>query len=272
VDQQDLMAVLNWLNDGNPNSQGLDSAETESSGLNPNDPTPDASGINPKLVAKPVYPALERHQRTEAEWKHHERAVVFHEWWDRFDQEFGLQLPHTPVRVEETLRQNCLGYFHPGHNEFGLRMEIAIAQNGSEGDRWQLDRGDMLGTLLHEMLHLYQELNGKAGKNNYHNKEYREKALGVGLIVDDRGHQDYAAESAFLDLLRRHGIPLPRLWLVSRGLVPVGGNPSPKPNGPRGGKSKLKLWMCACGIRARVAVPHFRAVCLHCNGPFVLKT
>ena len=40
---------------------------------------------------------------------------------------------------------------------------------------------DVLGTLLHEMVHHWQQHNGEPGKKGYHNQQWAEKMLDVGL-------------------------------------------------------------------------------------------
>lgn len=45
----------------------------------------------------------------------------------------------------------------------------------------------ILSTLVHEMCHLEQEVFGKPSRNAYHNKEWAEMMLRVGLIPSDTG-------------------------------------------------------------------------------------
>lgn len=56
-------------------------------------------------------------------------------------------------------------------NGFGLDDEVVLNTR-------HLDRpmAEVLRTLLHEMLHQWQQRLGTPGKNNYHNQEYRDKA------------------------------------------------------------------------------------------------
>ena len=113
----------------------------------------------------------------------------------------------------------------------------------------------MLGTLLHELLHAWQQSHGKPGKHNYHNKEFREKARTFGLVIDHRGYTEYEPQSCFTELLARHGVTIPQL--------------PPIRTLPRQfhGTSKLKLWTCGC-TRVRVAIADFQAVCLKCGNLF----
>ncbi|MFC1783559.1 hypothetical protein ACFL02_08235 [Planctomycetota bacterium] len=126
-----------------------------------------------------------------------------------------------------------------------------------EEEYWRI-----LGTLLHELLHAEQEQNGKTGKNNYHNKAFRERARNLGLIVDQWGHTSFApSPSPFFTVLEKHGVEAPALV-------------EPEPIITKPGSSKLKLWMCSCKpkpVRVRVAISDFRARCLKCREVFLLK-
>ncbi|MGE0536218.1 MAG: SprT-like domain-containing protein [Pirellulales bacterium] len=164
--------------------------------------------------------------------------------------EFRLRIPEMSLSVD-WLRRSRLGHFRYGHNGFGLRGEIAINRLHLEDrDFWRV-----LGTLLHELLHAWQQAHGTPGKHNYHNKQFRTKARELGLIVDPRGYTDYEPRSPFMEILARRGVTVPEL---PRLRVAIAGAQ---------GRSKLKLWMCGC-TRARVAVADFQAVCLKCGNHF----
>jgi len=46
---------------------------------------------------------------------------------------------------------------------------------------------EVLSTLAHEMVHLWQHHNGKPGRRGYHNKEWGVKMEAIGLIPSDTG-------------------------------------------------------------------------------------
>jgi hypothetical protein len=148
-----------------------------------------------------------------------------------------------------------LGHYRTERNGFGLRDEIALGERHVTDDEyWQV-----LTTLCHELLHSWQHHHGVPPGStafNYHNAQFRRLAGSIGLVVDRWGHT-HLAEGAtpFRDLLAEHGVEAPQL---------------PEPPARRGaaGNSKLKLWMCPCGVRARVGRAEFRAKCLDCGGVF----
>ncbi len=204
--------------------------------------------------SKPIYSVLAEHQRTEQEWELRELLTWLQTWAERFNSAFTLEVPEVSLCVDWLPRRR-LGHFRHGHNGFGLQAEITL-------NRRHLDRREpweLLGTLLHELLHAWQERHGRPGKNNYHNKQFREQARTLGLVIDTRGHTQYEPDSPFFKLLAEHGVEtpaIPPMEYVVRG------------------SSKLKKWRCQCQppINVRVAVAHFHARCLWCQQLFQQET
>jgi hypothetical protein len=225
-----------------------------------------ASDFKVKLadVAKPVYPVLTSHQRAEDGWVLREVYRFLDRWWDVLVGWTGMALPRTALRLEQSRRRSCLGYFRPGHNEFGVRGEIAVCvppmPRGGPLDLAALDLGELVGTLLHEQGHFEQALYGAPSPHNHHNKAYRDRLRQFGLVIDYRGRQTYDPGGTFLDLLRRHGVPPPG----AAGARTPGAGPKPSP----GGRSTLKKWSCGC-TNVWVGVARLDAVCLACDSPFV---
>ncbi|MGD9644344.1 MAG: SprT-like domain-containing protein [Pirellulales bacterium] len=206
------------------------------------------SSLNPKkpLFGRSIYRVLANHQ-THEEWDCRPLVQELQVWAERMNEQFRLRIPEVSLSVD-WLRCRRLGHFRPGHNGFGLKGEIAINRRHLEDrDFWQV-----LGTLLHELLHAWQQEHGKAGKHNYHNKEFREKAREFGLSVDRRGYTDYEPHSPLMELLSQYGVNAPEF--PPRGLVRLAAQ----------GSSKLKPWVCAC-MRIWVAVADCQSVCLKCG-------
>ena len=114
---------------------------------------------------------------------------------------------------------------------------------------------EVLGTLLHELLHAWQEVHGTPGKRNHRNAEFQAKARELGLNIDRCGVTGYAAKSPFKELLRQCGVSVPDQKLSLRRTSGHGGN------------RELKKWSCGC-TNVRVAVADFRAMCLKCGNAF----
>jgi hypothetical protein len=202
-----------------------------------------------KKESRGIYRELARHQGTEKGWDSKELAAELLRWVAIYDEEFDLDVPEVSLSIDFTHRL-CYGHFRYGHNGFGLKGEILINKHYvSDREGWKT-----LGTLLHEMLHGWQQAHGKPGKGKYHNKQFRHKAETLGLIVDHWGHTQYAPDSAFTRLLEKHGVHVPPL-----------GKPVLSERQP--GESKLKKWSCGC-TNVRVAIVDFRARCLKCKRLF----
>lgn len=198
-------------------------------------------------IATLFYQALAVHQTSDDSWELSELLAWLQTWARRFNDELELGIAAVSLCVD-WLGAHRFGHFRRGHNGFGLSSEIAINRKYlSHREPWQI-----LGTLLHELLHAWQEDYGKAGKNNYHNKQFREKARSLGLIIDTRGHTQYEPDSLFFAVLRCYGVEAPQV---------------PPPQYVVRGSSKLKKWACQCEppINVRVAVAHFYARCLWCG-------
>ena len=199
---------------------------------------------------------LARHQQAEA-WQYRDLAAALHVWAERFAVQFKLDIPKVILRLARLNRQ-CYGHFAPFHNDFGLAREIAINLHYVGEEKrpfWQV-----LRTLLHEQIHLWQHLHGEPGSGgrwHYHNAEFRRKAEVCGIIVNPRGvTEGEVPDGPFVRLLAEHGVHVPEIPLPARGR--------------EAGTSKLKKWSCGC-TNVRVAVARFRARCLNCGREFALE-
>jgi len=206
---------------------------------------------------EPINVAIKDHQGSVQDWRYRPFLTEFHLWAKRFDVEFKLNLPLPAIAVDK-LGKKSLGFFRYGRNGLGLKHEITISYTHVQSEEfWQV-----LGTLLHELLHLWQQIHGEPSNSNYHNKQYRDKALSLGLVVDTWGHQRYVPEdSLFLDVLKKYCIEVSQIPPLEKQKIQLLG---------RLNTSKLKLWQCQCPVpvKVRVARADFRARCLNCGSLF----
>ena len=196
--------------------------------------------------------ALKEHQTHTKDWEKHELIRDLHVWGERFILEFKLKVPQPAIRIDP-ISNRCYGHHRRGRNGFGLRDEVAINETYIDPSRyWRC-----LQTLLHELLHVEQENTGSPGEGNYHNKELRERASGLGLVMDNWGHTHLAATpNPFTNILNKYGLQAPDIKKTEIPLQKQKGN------------SKLKLWICECQpkpVRVRVAIEDFQARCLKCG-------
>lgn len=123
--------------------------------------------FKPEII-RPIYHALAEHQVTESRWELKELLAWLQSWARRFNEAFELDIREYLLCVD-WLDCRRYGNFRHGANGFGLKGEIAINRIYLHSRQpWEI-----LGTLLHELVHAWQETHGKPGKNNYHNKQFR---------------------------------------------------------------------------------------------------
>ena len=208
-----------------------------------------------------IYRELEKHQRNE-DWAARNLLSELQAWTKRYNVCFKLDVSDVALCVDP-LPVSVLGHFRIGHNGFGLKGEIAINTIYlNELPRWQV-----LGVLLHELLHAWQHVHGKPSPHNHHNLEFRGKAAQLGLLVDRHGVTDYLLDSPFADLLRAQGVHVPteadeetadgerRIYGVHR-----------KTHRPKG-KSTLIKWSCGC-TNVRTGTSDLEAHCMKCGNQF----
>ena len=152
-----------------------------------------------------VYEALAEHQVSDT-WELRDLLRELHRWVGILVFEFKLEIPDVALCVDR-LRFRRLGHFRGGRNGFGLEGEIGINRRHIHGKEFW----EVLGTLLHELLHAWQQAHGEPGTGNYHNVQFRRKAVEFGLMVDQRGYQQYEPNGPFMLLLRKHGVHVPKL-------------------------------------------------------------
>ena len=193
---------------------------------------------------------LKGHATNLTDWNFHEVIEVLHEWADRFNDEFVLRIV-TPAIQIDWLRRSRMAHYRPGRNGFGLCHEIAV-----NACHLGLPLVEHLATLLHELLHEWQEMHGKSGQGRYHNKQFREMAHSYGLIIDERGRRLAVQAGLFTKLLEKYQVDTSAILLAQE--VPVRLHHL--------GQSKLKKWSCGC-TNVRCAV-ELEAKCLQCGELF----
>ena len=113
-----------------------------------------------------------------------EQSQAYNGAFDWFNEKlFDGQLPRPMLCL--TRNANVIGgYFNKAkwHDEAGNSVhEIAINANMME----QGNIVELMHTLIHEMIHLKQEVVGKPSRHGYHNSEYADWAENMGLHCKD---------------------------------------------------------------------------------------
>ena len=131
-------------------------------------------------VAAPRGPS--RHERTHREDE--PLAATFTDWHRRLNAEhFDGALRDVPVRVSRRMKSR-LGHYSAASTDVG--GEIAISLRHLRRHGWP----EALQTLLHEMVHQWQDETGKALD---HGPEFRAKARAVGVVAAAKRDVTHAA-------------------------------------------------------------------------------
>jgi hypothetical protein len=135
------------------------------------------------------------------------------------------------------------------------------------------------GTTIHELAHCL------AGSAAGHGSEWKVACKTLGLIHAEAAGQSYAPEHFASDVwVALATLPPPDDGLptfagrgAGPGMIarPASPRPCPLGIGTRGGRSRgagsgsrLRLWVCECGVKARVASDDFDATCNRCGSAF----
>lgn len=200
---------------------------------------------------------LREHETRTDEWLFCQLSNDLYAMFGHFNKRFFDSKLKTPVISFERTRCNNLGHFVLDRNACGLKWNININRLYTD-----LPLADTLATLLHEMVHQWQQEFGKRKRKsrhgNYHNVEFRGKAKEIGISCNESGVSLFYA-NPFVAFMKSHGVSVEQRSFVDYERV------LPKTRG----KSKLKKWTCGC-TNVRVAVRDFRAKCLKCGNDFSL--
>lgn len=221
-----------------------------------NKETEDFCRFNAQKILSPddIANSSVRHAATrDSSWAYNNLSVFLYRWADIFNQEFfNGKLPQPVISFEKT-RINVLGHFSFGRNDQGLKFNINLNKK-----RLGRSEADLLETLAHEMVHLFQCIDGKSGKGKYHNKAFVEKASSIGLqVLIRRGCHIGSPTDPFVSLLRRHGVNF-----EPRAAIPE--TPQPKQE-----RQRLRRWSCNC--KSVWCGGNLKANCLTCEQQFQLN-
>jgi len=201
--------------------------------------------------------AIRENETIVTDWPLNKLAKDLYLWTDIFNSAFFKDNPvPVPAISFEKSKVSTLGHYVIGRNGFGVRENININRVHLGRPMW-----DILATLLHEMVHSWQDRYGNPSKSWFHNREFRLKMAEIGILVNEKGCH-VAVGDPFVAVLKEHGVT------VSGEQNPDGMIKFPPKVKPKG-KSKLKKWTCGCQ-NARVGKAMFEATCDICGSKFEL--
>ncbi len=214
---------------------------------------------------------VRKNVETAADWQFQEMATTLYRWADVFTERFlrPIEIPGQPpvpatVISFEAFDHRSYAYYRLGRNPQGLLYEITLNTVHLGRPLW-----NVLETLLHEQVHLWQQNFGEHPiKRNYHNEEFVLKCEQFGLHpVPGIGCHYKPADGPFAQLMVEHGIEKPEWEEETIG-------PEDKRNWwekeKKEGRSTLSKWECPCGCKIRVGRQDFPgAICKRCGKDYV---
>ena len=179
---------------------------------------------------------------------------------------FGGQLPETMIVFSRKAR--TLGHF--ANDRYEERQQTNTLHEIALNPDYFADRSlpDILSTLAHEMCHLWQHTQGKPSRNGYHNRQWADKMLDIGLQpvrCDGTGKQtgqalthDIVLDGPFSQIaasLIQQGWCMnwqtSLAWrLQGKGASPVDGPQAPGAGDGKKSRSKTKFTCPDCGLNA----------------------
>jgi len=172
---------------------------------------------------------------------------------------FKLELPNDYIITINKASKSTIGYFMPKeHQEHFINTTQNL--NNINLNTYYLKTNSPYECLTHELAHFINNtLKIKDySSNQYHNKEFKKQAEKLLLNVErtKKGYSETSETEQFKEMLKEFK-PNKEVFNICQNI------PDKKKVG-----SRLKLYVCSCGIKVRVASEEFKGLCLLCNEEF----
>lgn len=99
---------------------------------------------------------------------------------------FSNSLPHVLITLQRHAK--AAGYFSPDRFSGRIDKQAVAHELAMNPDTFGRTDEVILSTLVHEMVHLWQQTFGKPPRRCYHNREWADKMVEVGLQPSSTGH------------------------------------------------------------------------------------
>ena len=175
---------------------------------------------------------------------------------------FGGEL--RPVLLNFSRRAKAHGFFAPERWERGATVRHEISLNPSTLKSRPAHA--VAATLVHEMVHLWQQDHGKPGRRGYHNAEWAAKMRTVGLIPSTTGAPGGAETGERVTHYIQEGGPFARAFesMNDACRLPWACEEPDAPKGPAKPANKIKYTCPACDANAW-GKPGLALVCGDCE-------
>jgi hypothetical protein len=195
-----------------------------------------------------------------------EQFTAYQAMAEYFNQQlFGGALPPVFLNLSRKGRRT-LGFFAPHRWEKGEAVTHEISLN----PQFLHERPSVetAATLVHELVHLWQQVFGTPSRTSYHNREWAEKMEAVGLMPSDTGQPSGKRTG---QRMRHYVLPNgPFAWafqaMPPEYTLPWTCSETARESAPTSGRapSKVKYTCPGCGANAW-GKPDLRLVCGECE-------
>ncbi len=136
---------------------------------------------------------------TKREYSELDRAYKF------FNEKFfHSQLPPTLITLQR--KGKAMGYFHGKRFKGVDDGQETVDELALNPDCFGLGDYETLNTLVHEMCHVWQAHHGKPSRNGYHNRQWAEKMVAIGLMpFDTKRHTEEDIRQLAVDQIKQTG-------------------------------------------------------------------
>lgn len=185
--------------------------------------------------------------------KESERFIKF------LEKRFNLNLPNNYLITINKAKKSAIGFFMPKeHKEHFTNTNQDL--NNINLNTFYLKTNNPYECLTHELAHFVNHTNKikDCSSNQYHNKHFKKQAE-LFLLKVEKTKRGYAhtTETVEFNLMVKEFKPNKEVFGIFQN----------QKEGKKVG-SRLKLYMCSCGIKVRVASEEFKGLCLICEGKF----
>jgi hypothetical protein len=170
-----------------------------------------------------------KHEESVEDWRYADIGREMYLWFDRLNARFFEGTLPTPLFSFATTRASILGHYVPGRNPIGVQENVNI-----NALHLKSPLAEVLSTLLHELIHVWQGNYGKPGRPPYHNKQCRQKMQDLGIPCDQWGHS-LGMTDPLVGFLREHGVQAGHHLQLPREVV-----------AERQPRWRLRRWRCGC--------------------------
>ncbi|MEY8748959.1 SprT-like domain-containing protein [Alkalicoccobacillus gibsonii] len=193
---------------------------------------------------------------------------ALHELFRRLNNSyFGGKLPTPAITIESKGKRQALGWCSVDAIWKGEDVEYHEIGMASE----HIDRPflEVATTLLHEMVHLHNALNGIKDTSRgytYHNKRFKTQCEKFGMVFTmDKPHDKYgwfnpSLSATTVALIENYDVDTQAFNIARIDFTAMGE-----------GKKKQTSWkwQCGCNTICRTSKPDFNAICGDCGTKFI---